>query len=101
MNDWEAKKEKARRATMLLNKVRLYLVLHGGTPLRQLDKCQKEKCPHFRGDGSRCRLQGLHANRRLYAVFDAGKKFVGIVPAKKSGQYPHRLCVSGLVPEES
>ena len=82
MNDWEKNKETRKRRQKLHNKVRLYLVLHGGTPPRKLDKCQKEKCPHFRGEGARCRLQGLHANRRLYAVFDAGMKFLGIVPAK-------------------
>ena len=101
MNSQEWNKELLERKQKLYKKVKLYLILHAGTPPRQLDRCLKEKCPHFQGESARCRLQRLHVNRRLYAVFDAGMKYAGIVSAKKSRQYPFRLCASGLVPKES
>lgn len=102
MNDWDAKKEKARLRQALLNKARLYVITHGVSSPREFGCCPLgEKCPHFRGEGVRCRLQGLHVNRRLYAVFEKGAKAIAIVNARKSKQYPSRLCVSGLVPEES
>ena len=100
MNGWEAKKEKARRASLLLNKARLYVITHGVSSPRELGSCPLgEKCRHFKGEGVRCRLQRLHANQRLYAVFERGTKVITIVNARKSKQYPSRLCVSGLVPE--
>ncbi len=102
MIDRETKKEKARRRQALMNKARLYLILHGVSSPRELGSCPLgDKCRYFRGEGIRCRRQRLNANNRIYAVFEKGTQVIAVVNSKQSKKFASRLCASGLVPEES